>query len=603
MSELPPGWKADYDGQRWFFTYGPTGQSQFQVPLPGDEFPDFYCCPGAAVPAVELLPEEKLESEKQMRRMLNVSGGSTGAVVDEKERLNGREGLRREESGDGVSDVCFESFAAVKSRGWQDLGGSREGTKTTKQRVGNENAAPARTSMTDACKESIGEPMSTSLVAKGEYDNASSPPYREEGSITTIAIMSEPVLAAVETTPVAPSLGQQGERPPIYAAHSSPHDLTKLDDRAIESAQKALSALSVVGIPELYSESTALCEHEINPPPVELPVNEGGWMARITGSSLAIQSPVELPAYAEPGISPERRNRIAEIESNSFAPLTLAEDHAVTSDAGPMKTIGAKSGGHDRAGLPSQTSRMFSKLSNERTSPRDRVSCTLDEEHSTRGTDQPVEISGTERRDLTHFPSILRPGPRRSRQPSLQQAGPVMPAPATYTSHAAGVQLQRPQEQQQRKKVEAGSMSQEQSARMPAMPPAPRPPEMQPPASTAGPEAPPHGDGPRQKRLPSSVNFVIPIQHISSAETSSAPDRAEATGSPNYRLSASFASVTSSGEHPRAGAQTSGNRPALLPGRKTDSWGQPADEVTFPARLVSGRTAAEVPEWSWGYAG
>lgn len=596
MASLPPGWKADYDGQRWFFTYGPTGQSQFQFPRPGDEFPDFYCCSGAAVPAVELLPEEKLESEKQVRRMLNVSGsgdpGSVGDVLDEKGGFSGRETPRLEKSGDEASQVCFESFVAVKTRGGQGLGGSREGAKTAKQRISNGNAS----------QESIGVPVSVSLVVDGEHTGANSSPHPEGGSISTIAIMSEPVLAAVETTPPAPSLDHQGARPPVSAAHSFSPDLPVLGSRTIDSAQKTLSALSVVGIPELYSESTALCEHEINPPPVELPVNEGGWIASMNGSSLAIQSAVELPAYAEPGINSEQRKRIARIESTACAPLILAEDDAVTSNAGLRKSIEKKSGDHDRAGLPSQASRMSSKVPHERTSPRDRVSSTLDEERSSRDTDQRVEAPGTERRDLTHFPSILRPGPRRSRQPSLQQPGPMMPAPATYTSQAAGVQRQWQQEQQQKKKVETGSVSQGESARMPAMPATPHSHEVQPSACTTGPEAPPQADGPRQNRLPSSVNFVVPIQHISSVEPSSVPDCAVGTGSPKYRVSASFASVTSSGENPRAGAQSSEDRPALLPGRKTGSWGQPADKVTFPARPASGRTAAEVPEWSWGFA-
>lgn len=596
MASLPTGWKADYDGQRWFFTYGPTGQSQFQFPRPGDEFPDFYCCSGAAVPAVELLPEEKLESEKQVRRMLNVneSGdpGSAGEVLDEKGISSGRKSPRHKKNGDDSSEVCFESFAAVRARGRQGLGGSHGGTKTAKQRISNGNAP----------QESIGEPVSVSLIFKGEHANANSTPLREEGSIATMAIMSEPVLAAVETTPPAPSLGHQGERPPISAAHSFSPDLPILDGQAIDSAQKTLSALSVVGIPELYSESTALCEHEINPPPVELPVNEGGWTAGINGSSLAIQSAVELPAYAEPGISNERRNRIAGIDSNSCAPLTLAEDHAVTSNAGPRKTIGENSGGHDRAGLPSQASRMSSKVPHERTSPRDSVSSNLDEERSTRNTDQLVEMNGTERRDLTHFPSILRPGPRRSRQPSLQQPGPVMPAPATYTYQAAGVQLQWQQEQQQKKKAETGSMSQGEAARMPAMPRTPHSHEVQPSAYTTGPEVPPQAIGPRQNRLPSSVNFVVPIQHISSAESSSAPDPAVMTGSPEYRVSATFASVKSSGEPPRTGSETSGASPGLLQRRKTESWGRPGDEAAAPAHLVNGRAAAEVPEWSWGYA-
>lgn len=596
MASLPPGWKADYDGQRWFFTYGPTGQSQFQFPRPGDEFPDFYCCSGAAVPAVELLPEEKLESEKQVRRMLNVSESgdprSAGEVLDEKGVLSGRESPKLEKNGDEASNVCFESFAAVRARGRQGLGGSREGTKTAKQRISNGNAP----------QESTGEPVSVSLIVKGEHANANSPPLREEGSIATMAIMSEPVLAAVETTPPAPSLGHQGARPPVSAAHSFSPDLPILDGRAIDSAQKTLSALSIVGIPELYSESTALCEHEINTPPVELPVNEGGWIASINGSSLAIQSAVELPAYAVPGISNEQKPRIAGIDSNSCAPLTLAEDHAVTSNAGPRKTIGEKTGGHDRAGLPSQASRMSSKVSHERTSPRDRVSSTLDEERSSRDTDQLVEAPGTERRDLTHFPSILRPGPRRPRQPSIQQPGPMMPAPVTHRSLAAGVQRQRQQEQQPKKKVETGSVSQGEAARMPAMPPAPYPHEVQPSACTTGLEAPPQADDPRHNRLPGSVNFVIPIQHISSDEPSSTPDRAEATLSPEYRVSATFASVKSSGEPPRARSEASGSSPGLLPCRKTESWGRPGDEAAPPARLVNGRTAAEVPEWSWGYA-
>lgn len=540
------------------------------------------------------MPEERLESEKQVRRMLNVSGpgdpGSAGEVLDEKGGFSGRDIPTLERHGDEASNVCFESFAATKARGRQGLGGSREGTKTAKQRISDGNAS----------QESIGEPVSVSLVVKGEHANASSLQHQEQDSIATVAIMSEPVLAAVETTPPAPSLGHQGECPRVSAAHLSAQELPIPNGAAIDSAHEAPSAISVMGIPELCSESTALCEVEINPPPVELPVNEKGWSACIKSSSLAIQSLVELPTYEVSGISPGYGSRITGTETNSCAPLTSAEDHAVTSDAGPRKT--AKIGGHDRAGLPSQASRTSFKIPYERTSPRDRVSSTLDEKRSSRGTDQPVEMTGTEGRDMTHFPSILRPGPRRSRQPSLQQPGPVMPARSTYTCHAGGVQSQWQQEQQQKKEVETGSMSQGEPVRMPAMPPAPHPHELQPPASTTGPEVPPHADGPRQNRLPGSVNFVIPIQHISSAEPSFAPDRAETTGSPKYRVSATFASMKPSGEPPRARSETSGACPGPLPCRKTESWGRPGDEAASLARLVNDRTAAEVPEWSWGYA-
>ncbi|TDZ19535.1 hypothetical protein Cob_v007650 [Colletotrichum orbiculare MAFF 240422] len=65
MSGLPPGWEWDYDGARWFYRYKPNGHVQFHFPKEGDEFPDFV---DALSPAPELAPEEKLESQQQLKR-------------------------------------------------------------------------------------------------------------------------------------------------------------------------------------------------------------------------------------------------------------------------------------------------------------------------------------------------------------------------------------------------------------------------------------------------------------------------------------------------------------------------------------------------------
>ncbi|KAL6849248.1 hypothetical protein ACO1O0_008781 [Amphichorda felina] len=65
MAVLPQGWEWDYDGARWFYTYKPTGHIQYHFPNEGDEFPDFV---DAASPVPQLAPEERLESQQQVRR-------------------------------------------------------------------------------------------------------------------------------------------------------------------------------------------------------------------------------------------------------------------------------------------------------------------------------------------------------------------------------------------------------------------------------------------------------------------------------------------------------------------------------------------------------
>ncbi|RGP78008.1 hypothetical protein FLONG3_3843 [Fusarium longipes] len=70
MSGLPEGWEADYDGRRWFYKYKPTGHVQYHFPKEGDEFPDFI---DSFSPAPDLAPEERLESQQQVRRQASTT--------------------------------------------------------------------------------------------------------------------------------------------------------------------------------------------------------------------------------------------------------------------------------------------------------------------------------------------------------------------------------------------------------------------------------------------------------------------------------------------------------------------------------------------------
>ncbi|CAI0653048.1 unnamed protein product [Colletotrichum noveboracense] len=78
MAALPPNWEWDYDGTRWFYRYKPNGHVQFHFPKEGDEFPDFF---DAMSPIPDLSPEEKLESQQQMKRR-------TGGDPDPKSKMS-----------------------------------------------------------------------------------------------------------------------------------------------------------------------------------------------------------------------------------------------------------------------------------------------------------------------------------------------------------------------------------------------------------------------------------------------------------------------------------------------------------------------------------
>lgn len=623
MASLPPGWTADYDGQRWFFTYGPTGQSQFQFPRPGDEFPDFLLCcgPGGGAvlpPEVELSPEERLESERQVRTQLldaagSGSGGTTGEVVVDEDggllvpRLSP---VREPGCDEEVGAVCFGNFAAVKSWNGRRLSGVREeGTRSVRQRErcdGDEVGIPMTTGVVDAFRESSGEPVSVLLVNKEEHAQAACPPHRELGSTAAISIMSEPVMAVAETKVIAPSMGLRGGSEPQIApvAQLSPLELPTLDGRTVESADTPPWILSVGVIPELYSESTALCEEEINPPPVELPGDEGSGNGQAIIPNKSVQSPVELPAYEAPGSSLGNGDRAARLEQRC-----LASDYAANSKAGWEGAPGEKRLGHDRAGLPFQASRRSPEKSNDEASTSERLNSAPDQKLSSRDTDQPAEKARAEPRDLTNFPSVLRPGPRRSSGQQRSPPPPVVPASVTNTSHAAAhAQLrQQPRGRQHEEQAEACPVSQEQPARMPAEPPLlpshPREPQRtSPTASTEAPQ-PPSGGARQQGRPPASVNFVIPIRHISKDELhydASGGAAAAGGGSPDYQVGPSFASAISP---ERSAGQASGEGSlGYALGRKTGSWDWRAGE-TEPVQLVGRRFAPGMgQDWSWGWA-
>ncbi|KAI3400862.1 hypothetical protein diail_1551 [Diaporthe ilicicola] len=515
------------------FVYEPTGQSQFQFPRPGDEFPDLGWVGAAHLlpPAVALVPEERLESERQVRRLLNMSGlggqhvsegpgGKMEAVVDADERSRGHAGAVREGDGGGHGALCFESLAAVGPRGRLALGGEHERRgmmEQQKSRVGDVFLVSKLTSRTDAAKEPTGEPTSVPLLTMREHVRERSQSSRGVPSTAALSVMSEPVLAIIETTAAPPPVAPQGED--RLAAHSPLTELPALDSRILNSTRMPLRASPAGQVPELYSDSTALCEEEINPPPVDLPGNERGWTEHVMVSNSGIHNPFELPASEGPRSSLEKGSGSAGPRSEPCASMKMYAKHTAILNAGLKEPTGAKSRGHDRAGLPSQASRIPPRNLLDEAFLRDIVNPAQDQKALVAGTGKPAQMARAGQGIPTHFPSILRPEPLRSGHARLQQTWPGMSAPVSDAAHAVPIRCHKPPDHQDKQQDEADSphrLRNNPSGCPPCRPHVIRSSHRSPPQTQASGRLGGGGDGGdnRHHRLPSSVNFVTPISHI-----------------------------------------------------------------------------------------
>lgn len=269
MATLPPGWAADYDGQRWFYCYTATSHTQYHFPKPGDEFPEFSLMENGSSND-GLLPEEKLESERQVRKRAALRG-SLGRTTNGKrsgEEDNDDPGKQDDkENGKDEEIFCFESFAYLGPRscsGMMSLG------HTMDDRTGK--AAQSSPSSNYASEFASVVEIRTGT---GENKDENKTPPMSEPSTKAHANVCDHTKAAFEipTFPLSePSF---------------------LYDREIAPSPPR-------NIAELVSESTALCEEEINPPPVELPATGTSRLEPRPVPDLFNQCPVELPTLEGP---------------------------------------------------------------------------------------------------------------------------------------------------------------------------------------------------------------------------------------------------------------------------------------------------------------
>ncbi|KAG5982057.1 hypothetical protein E4U55_002317 [Claviceps digitariae] len=112
MAGLSAKWEWDYDGRRWFYRHMPTGHVQYHFPSEGDEFPEFVFAQ-AGEEALRLAPEERLESQQQLRRQTFMAAGSNDGACRALEK-------RAEGGGSVANSLGMSARAEPVSVVWED---------------------------------------------------------------------------------------------------------------------------------------------------------------------------------------------------------------------------------------------------------------------------------------------------------------------------------------------------------------------------------------------------------------------------------------------------------------------------------------------------
>ncbi|KAL1841438.1 hypothetical protein VTJ49DRAFT_7053 [Mycothermus thermophilus] len=251
MAGLPEGWDMDYDGnlQRWFYRYKPTGLTQYTFPKPGDEFPEFIYDDGR----VDLPPEEKLLSQKQVKRKSTLGNSSNSKQRDRASSTT----VSEPDDGqfwfqpDGLMYMGTGAYTDISPLQEEEeergLGISSPDIKTPA--TGTPATAPA--APVQGTPEQTSEQAARSHVSPLASVQSTPHPSSAHPATTTPELDS-----AVVTIPEEPP-AQEVVAPP-------PAEIHMLDSREIQPDP-------VGRVAELMSESTARCHEEINPAPVELP--------------------------------------------------------------------------------------------------------------------------------------------------------------------------------------------------------------------------------------------------------------------------------------------------------------------------------------------
>ncbi|PTB69522.1 hypothetical protein BBK36DRAFT_1187410 [Trichoderma citrinoviride] len=205
MATLPAGWEWDYDGSRWLYRYKPTGHVQYHFPKAGDEFPHYI---DISSPAPDLAPEERLESQQQVKRHASVSGvpGQTGR--EDRDRWRAR----------------MSATARPVSAVWDDDFVRDEDVR-----------AEAAEAEVEAEEEGVFQPENFMFLGPGTYTDVSPLVEEEEEAARRTVVGGE--LGSGQQTDIrgVSPLVSQNTTPMVQTSETVPRgSTTAVDERAVE---------------------------------------------------------------------------------------------------------------------------------------------------------------------------------------------------------------------------------------------------------------------------------------------------------------------------------------------------------------------------------
>ncbi|KAG7106383.1 hypothetical protein HYQ44_013979 [Verticillium longisporum] len=270
-------WESDYNGSRWFYRYKPTGQMQFHFPQDGDEFPDFV---DANAPAPDLAPEEKLESQQQVKRKTEPSennekgpaksltratagpsGGGLGSGTKPSRTAAGKQQLSPTDDDDNGGEFYYqpESFMFLGPGAYSDV--SPLGEEDDRVDAGAKPPEKGRRNEDENAQVKSEDSQPSRLSSKVS-------PIQSE-STTPLVVHSTPV--AGDSPAAKPSVETTQPAAVVEPPSATSPTVPLLDSREMPHELPASSPWSPVGVvAEMPTEHTAQARIESHPDPVEM---------------------------------------------------------------------------------------------------------------------------------------------------------------------------------------------------------------------------------------------------------------------------------------------------------------------------------------------
>ncbi|KXX77737.1 hypothetical protein MMYC01_204895 [Madurella mycetomatis] len=283
MAALPENWEWDYDGKRWFYRYKPTGLIQYTFPKPGDEFPEFVD-EGAA--RFDLAPEEKLVSQKQIRRRSTLGESSSKQAAGHKHRgSSAAASITEQDDSTGPFWLQPDGLMYMGPGAYNDISPLQEEEEEVEETKG-----PATTTAALAVAATGESPEQGTRSRARSY---TSPIVSAE--TTPLVASSQPAITPPQTNSVI--IVETGPDAAVDAGAVPSPTVPLFDSRQVEAPRDPLGFVA-----ELPSELTAQCREETHPTPVELPSNE--VMRDVTEPAVYANAfhlaPAELPSDTIP---------------------------------------------------------------------------------------------------------------------------------------------------------------------------------------------------------------------------------------------------------------------------------------------------------------